>query len=87
MITGKPILILGKGFRKEVVEKSPVNLDLNYFRAGKTAISFRTFISMVLEGKDPKKEARLKMLEEAFGELDGTIGKKTYDVLVKQIME
>ena len=87
MITGKPILMLGKGFRKEVIEQSPVNLNLNYFRAGKTAISFGTFINMIVNGQDPKKEARLEMLSRAFENLDGTIGKKTYDELVKQIME
>ncbi len=82
MILGKPICIFEYPLDEEDCKNSPVDYRHNYYKEirGGTNRLFE-FIQMVLEGKDPLYEERMKDVHRAFGNLEGTVGEKVYEWL------
>lgn len=86
MVTGKPVLIFQKPLGKEANNRAPIKRNLNYFRIGENAISFKEFKQMVIENRDIMYDERMDMLRKAFLNLDGTAGEKSYWEIVNSIL-
>ena len=78
MATGKPVLVFQTKQSEDAARQAFVNLRCNYFRFLPDNVSFCDFVEMVINGKDPKKEERMRVIRSAFANLDGTAGEKAY---------
>ncbi len=89
LITGKPVMIFQTRISDENASNSPVDLRVNYFRFPKNyGMTFEQFMQMISDGKDPKKQERMAMLNDrAFANLDGTAGQKVFDSILSYIEE
>ncbi len=88
MITGKPIHIYQPRLNAENCRNSPVDYTNNYYPVrAKGKARFPRFVQMVLDGeKDPLYDERMKDVERAFPNLQGTIGENIYKKLKKEIL-
>lgn len=84
MVTGKPVMIFQRKASEEEIERAPINRNLNYFRFKPDGMTFDDFIDMICNEKDPLKEKRMEMISKAFLNIDGTAGKKAYEVLSRK---
>lgn len=82
--TGKPVYLL-KGTSKN--RKYTVFCDYfsNYFK--EDGITIESFLEMVRQKKDPKKEERMRLATGSIVNSDGTCGKKTFDIIMKKALE
>lgn len=87
MISGKPVFLYERAWSEERSRNSPVNFRNNYFieKDGKRN-EIPEFIQMVLNGEDPLYEERMEDVRNAFGNLDGTIGKNVYRYLKEHLV-
>ena len=87
MISGKPAYVYERAWDEENSRNSPVNFRHNYFveKDGKES-KVSEFIQMVLDGEDPLYEERIKDVRNAFGNLDGTIGRNVYRCLKESLV-
>jgi len=87
MVTGKPVLIIQTKISDEIAIRSPIDYRLNYYTIGSEKISVEKFVEMVLNGDDPLYEKRMKMINRAFLNLDGTVGEKVYRQVCNDILK
>ena len=85
MVLGKPVMIFQRQLSDDVRSQSPIDRGLNYFRFGPNGMSFEEFINMVVDEKDPLKEERMKMIKQAFKNIDGSAGCRAYMELKSEL--
>lgn len=86
MVTGKPVMIFQKQQPADADARAPIKRNLNYFKFGPEKITFSEFVDMVMKGKDPKYQERMRMLEHAFLNMNGNAGKEIYNEVVQSIL-
>lgn len=80
--SGKPVLLLrgdSEGRKMEVF----CDYFSNYFLSEGTTI--KDFIDMIKEGRDEKKEERVRMAKASVANADGTCGEKTHEAVIQKI--
>ena len=84
LVTGKPVLIFQSKPTALGGARSPIDYGKCYFTFKKDGgMTYTQFTEMVLEGKDPGHDERMKMLrEKSFANMDGTAGKRILDELL-----
>ncbi len=78
MVTGKPVLMLMPPPDEAEDQRAFVRFRCNYFSEGEEGIAVSSFLEMIREGKDPKKEERLRAIHDAFANFNGTAGERVY---------
>lgn len=86
MNTKKPILIYDVGLERKLYEENIFDIYSNYI-VGEDEMDVQTFISLVKENRDEKLELRLKALENAVVNIDGTCGEKTHCNIIEDFIE
>ncbi len=81
MVTGKPVLIFQKKTDAKIMQNSPLDRNINYFRLGKDKLTFEKFRDNVINQKDPLFEKRNQAVKDAFPNLDGLAGEKIFHYL------
>ena len=60
MVTGKPVLIFQRKPDSTTAQHFPLDYSGNYYRYGDQPLTYKEFIDMVVLGKDPLKDRRMK---------------------------
>lgn len=80
--SGKPVLLLrgnSEGRKMEVF----CDYFSNYFLSEGTTI--KDFIEMIKDGRDERKEERVRMAKASVANADGTCGEKTHETVIQRI--
>lgn len=80
--SGKPVLLLrdsSEGRKMEVF----CDYFSNYFLSDGTTV--KDFIDMIKEGRDERKEERVRMAKASVANADGTCGEKTHEAVIQKI--
>lgn len=85
MVTGKPVLIFQRRMDSATAATAPLNRNTNYFRFGKSGITFPEFRDLILSGEDPLCEKRMRAVQKAFPNLDGCAGEQIHKYLINYI--
>ena len=86
MATGKPVLIMQSRYNEEVAQNAFLNVNVNYFAVGNNKVTYDKFKNMVLMGEDTQRNVRLKEINRAFKNIDGTAGEKAYVAIRDEVV-
>lgn len=78
MVLGKPVMVFQTQLSDQARSHAPINRNLNYFRFGPNGITFEEYVNMVMDGRDPMYEERMRMIKQAFKNIDGSAGLNAY---------
>lgn len=85
MVTGKPILIFQKPLKKEIVDISPINRNVNYFIHGTNKVRFDEFRDLIINDNDYMKQKRLDEINISFPNYGKNASKQILQYIINRL--